>query len=1077
MMSSTLAELFNNFKFSIGGSVLQDPLVGIQEIKGHLALLRAFTRLKEDAIKHAFFNEFGTYWDDDEGRWRYFVGFAVERFDTWCESLEEKDVSLSWDEFLPPVDVLMVWHAYLLNPLWYAEDAQRIPRCKILAKLGVHLTSALKSVRFPAFITDDLEDVNQSERQSHWQQRTSLDFDPFDSLYTFRKRRMKNLCCGHVDEVEFAGPNMVRNGKGVGRGCLQSDFGHICSNTPNHDYLVWYKTKWSGHLQPTLSRRRCAIQKLARDLVKSTSDPEGYLPGTYLDTGDEGSAKAMRDEGMRVKELLISHINKDERVVAKLPVVGSTNYARECDRFAWDVSKFYDRWEVLKIMGNSELTRRILNTYVDDKVYSVDLYTAVLRHERFMHQIQELNWLVPGVFDEPVQVLPDEQDEPVSENRRLRVLYLAMARYHAFMDLFSIQTDHKTILVPTLDIDLVWHTHMLMHSSYWDDCYKHIGRLVDHEDKVSSMTLSKAFDTTALLWNRRFGVRYSYCGCPSPSEITLQGAIDAVGVISRRPDALERRRVAITLQPPRPFLSPPVRISLTRVKRMKAEKKYRKRTRNVENGELETSYPSVRARLATHASNHTAVYRRAQTVEESAEVEGIRRRKVKELQGEMTRLLLRSIVKFYAGFATGMWDYGVVGDFVGTSKRVRRGSDGGDGDGEDEQHPMPRKREYQYFIRHPHFTTFVEIGDDNEWKTELGGLDAVDQIPRPGFYIVRTRVSRNIKHRSHSHISQDGYDPPTIHSQSQAEMDGLGDDTSADNHLLDGKAEMASARRPGGDGYDGRGASRPVKAGGTSSSVIHSSAGAMSAIASGSGRDGYDETSHLIPHDEEPEETGEVYVDHQKLQERFGHIVRAKEGKMVNVASHIPFNLHNQVIPAESSRASGSRSTSMSNEGRGDTYHPHHSHQRGYNTFNYTAESSASAHHQHSHQRGLLDPETDPFLAASRRSPSPAHTPTSEQPRPTPILNIRLVGYQGKRTRGRARERAGAGGDAVVDVSTTPGTGPGQGEEDVQTPTYLTYAAGAGGKGSAMSGSHSKAVNETLQKLQNAGPIVMSWGD
>ena len=35
------------------------------------------------------------------------------------------------------------------------------------------------------------------------------------------------------------------------------------------------------------------------------------------------------------------------------------------------------------------------------------------------------------------------------------------------------------MLVPTLDIDLVWHTHQLMASRYSVDCEMYVGRYVD----------------------------------------------------------------------------------------------------------------------------------------------------------------------------------------------------------------------------------------------------------------------------------------------------------------------------------------------------------------------------------------------------------------------------------------------------------------------------------------------------------------------------------------------------------------------------------------------------------------------
>ena len=36
-----------------------------------------------------------------------------------------------------------------------------------------------------------------------------------------------------------------------------------------------------------------------------------------------------------------------------------------------------------------------------------------------------------------------------------------------------------SFFVPTLDIDLVWHTHQLMVRRYADNCKKYVGRYID----------------------------------------------------------------------------------------------------------------------------------------------------------------------------------------------------------------------------------------------------------------------------------------------------------------------------------------------------------------------------------------------------------------------------------------------------------------------------------------------------------------------------------------------------------------------------------------------------------------------
>lgn len=117
--------------------------------------------------------------------------------------------------------------------------------------------------------------------------------------------------------------------------------------------------------------------------------------------------------------------------------------------------------------------------------------------------------------------------------------------------------------------------------------------------------------------------------------------------------------------------------------------------------------------------------------------------------------------------------------------------------------------------------------------------------------------------------------------------------------------------------------------------------------------------------------------------------------KMVNVASRIPFNLHNQVIPhAESS----SRSASRSIDDRYDSRYY-------YNAYSEYHSSNDNR------QRGN-------FYGRGNRSRSPSHSPhagsfnggqpqedITEQPKPTPILNLRLVGYNENQFRGRARAR------------------------------------------------------------------------
>jgi hypothetical protein len=136
--------------YHIGSHSLSVPLVAHSQLRTHLALLRAFRDLRtrvelctriEGIEGDGFFLLDPA--SDDTTRWSRFVARAVERcvssclgvkgsltadllrFERWITTLEE-GVTPAHNDALIPLDVLMVWHAYLLNPGWYAEDCMRL---------------------------------------------------------------------------------------------------------------------------------------------------------------------------------------------------------------------------------------------------------------------------------------------------------------------------------------------------------------------------------------------------------------------------------------------------------------------------------------------------------------------------------------------------------------------------------------------------------------------------------------------------------------------------------------------------------------------------------------------------------------------------------------------------------------------------------------------------------------------------------------------------------------------------------------------------------------------------------------
>jgi len=175
---------------------------------------------------------------------------------------------------------------------------------------------------------------------------------------------------------------------------------------------------------------------------------------------------------------------------------------------------------------------KVLSAYADDRPFSLDLVGAVIRQCSFIDKMDKFGWTKPGYFDHPGNEV---------------VLYHAIARYHAFLDLMA--STPKSFLVPTLDIDLAWHTHQMMGARYADDCLTKVGRFIDHDDKVEETYLANSFDSTCRAWEQHFNVPYMHCGCPPPED----GVKDKLNKFALK---LTRSRSPTTprtdpLQPPR----------------------------------------------------------------------------------------------------------------------------------------------------------------------------------------------------------------------------------------------------------------------------------------------------------------------------------------------------------------------------------------------------------------------------------------------------------------------------------------------------------------------------------------------
>ncbi|KAG2747340.1 hypothetical protein P692DRAFT_20935613, partial [Suillus brevipes Sb2] len=440
----TLPETFSIGRFST------QHLVRPNQLKAHLQLLAAFSHLKQRVA--ASESIIAGLESDSEKRWAWFVNLAVERFERWCLTIKQSDVV---EQRLPPIDVTMVWHAYLLNPSWYAEDTARISQLKPLVHFTDYFPNLLAN---PDLLTTD---APQHERVSAWERRTKSPYDPFASAADLTHKSIECPYCHRTILSPFLQPN--------GKGYAQSEFSIRCECA-----------------QP-ITKELLGLYKFANNIVEPAA-PDTYLAGT-LHT-PRSTYDTARGDTIK-KRVLSSYIifQKNEASDPARQILINVQY---------DAARMRT---VLNKHLKPRLLNKIMGAYTDDRVFSLDLVGAVLRQASFVKKMADLGWTEPGYF-------ANEQDTVALQH--------CVARYHAFLNIMA--ESPASFFVPTLDIDLGWHTHQLMASRYQNDCLSFVGRYVDHDDKVEEGQLATSFDLTCRAWNDRYHVPYMHCRCPLPGD-------------------------------------------------------------------------------------------------------------------------------------------------------------------------------------------------------------------------------------------------------------------------------------------------------------------------------------------------------------------------------------------------------------------------------------------------------------------------------------------------------------------------------------------------------------------------------
>jgi hypothetical protein len=450
-----------------------DSVVNIRIAEAHLGLLHRFSIMESK---------------DQLTDWK-FLCRAEQRYMKWWDLL--RTYQPNPEEIpLPPLDVALLWHAHMLNPLKYYEDCYHL-FAGSGASFGAECPYYMPLERMHAIPGTEYLPIDGSIHswESYTGESYTLDINNNDAPFKFH-------CpwCNTVSNVEGQYYVMYRM-KDAGIQCCGCQQILTCDN---------------------VSARRF-IQALmpAGDLV---------LVGSTLDekTGVVDTTKAIADN-----EILFG-------IRPFFVEVARRNFSTAT--CSWNIVDEGMKAHLASLRSNRKLTgvrkstlRNIIRSHRMIPVpLSLDIIAAVIRQRGFTGK------MVGGVVDWL------ERD----------ALPRATVRYHKFLLLMG--KEPKKFLVPTLDIDLMWHTHQLYPLRYqlYGLNLDRVNRIINHDDSVEKKTLNDSFAFTSKVWKRHYNERYAIQTVESRSWFGGGGESRRSSKSLFPPYALFAKSKAVTIEKP-----------------------------------------------------------------------------------------------------------------------------------------------------------------------------------------------------------------------------------------------------------------------------------------------------------------------------------------------------------------------------------------------------------------------------------------------------------------------------------------------------------------------------------------------
>lgn len=371
----------------------------------------------------------------------------------------------------------MVWHAYMLNPRVYLEDCLRLGKMSLWA-------TGMPWEAINASIDDQTFDYTPGIfAQTHFEFKNSLSWDNLQDL------PHKVICCPLCrTDLECLWVQPIPIGAPI--------------TEPFRDAMAYTDKKFEikcPSCKLLINHEKLRAVKFLNDMERliNLNVP---MPGTILSFQGVPKTPTRIKHSVLFPSKLIRCLRRD--ILDELNF--RTNSMASMDDVRSLIEKALKSEDMItranrSISGTVTLEerraiRRMMSRYWDNSSpFSVELVGAVIRQGTFTEKMDQIGW----IHSPSLSFTMD----------RLK------RKYEIF---FRIAVDNPSrVTVPTLDVDLAWHTHQLSPQRYFIYSTNVArGRLLNHEDKVEDNKLSDGFKWTAKAYQDfTRGQVYSECIC------------------------------------------------------------------------------------------------------------------------------------------------------------------------------------------------------------------------------------------------------------------------------------------------------------------------------------------------------------------------------------------------------------------------------------------------------------------------------------------------------------------------------------------------------------------------------------